>query len=88
MDLLRRNSARRVIRVGRTRLAGTGSQGASEPLPPVGAQRLESEESAWLGLLDAYTEGVNAGLRALNKPPFEYLLLGARQRGAPRIRCW
>lgn len=29
-----------------------------------------------LALLDAYVEGVNAGLRALAAPPFEYLLLG------------
>jgi len=29
------------------------------------------------GLLQAYSEGVNAGLAALRRPPWEYLLLGA-----------
>lgn len=31
----------------------------------------------WKALLDAYAAGVNAGLRSLSAPPFEYLLLQA-----------
>ena len=34
-------------------------------------------DDAELGLLDAYVDGVNAGLSALTAPPFEYLVLGA-----------
>lgn len=39
--------------------------------------RLGPADRAWLG---AYTAGVNAGLAALDAPPFEYLALGVRPR--------
>ncbi len=40
------------------------------------AQRaLESMDSEWRGILDAYASGVNSGLSQLRKPPFEYTVL-------------
>ena len=36
---------------------------------------LASTGGEWRSVLDAYTEGVNTGLAALEAPPFEYLLL-------------
>jgi penicillin amidase len=38
---------------------------------------LELAEPSYRRVLDAYTEGVNAGLNALAAPPFEYLVLRA-----------
>lgn len=38
-------------------------------------------DAAYRALLDAYAEGVNAGLEALGAPPFEYLLLRATPEG-------
>ena len=81
MDLLRRNSAGelsemvgkaalnhdRTVRINRFRNV---------------AQRMVAEgDSDERALLEAYAEGVNAGLKSLKVKPFEYLLLG--QEPAP-----
>ncbi len=42
-----------------------------------GRAAVESLDAAGLQLLDAYVEGVNAGLASLAAPPFEYLVLSA-----------
>jgi penicillin amidase len=40
-------------------------------------ERLASAAAAERIIMDAYTDGVNAGLGSLRAPPFEYLLLGS-----------
>jgi penicillin amidase len=47
----------------------------------VAREALTSAGAGWRALLDAYTDGVNSGLAALDGPPFEYLLL--RQEPQP-----
>ncbi len=44
----------------------------------VARRALALAEPSYRRVLDAYTEGVNAGLSALATPPFEYLVLRAR----------
>jgi penicillin amidase len=43
-------------------------------------QMLESISAGDRALLESYSEGVNAGLKSLEAPPFEYLLLGENPR--------
>ncbi len=77
MDLLRRRAAGELAE-----LAGRAALASDREVRPLRLRavarralgRLPADERA---LLDAYSEGVGAGLSALAAPPFEYLLLRA-----------
>jgi penicillin amidase len=80
MDLLRRSSAGELAELfGERALAADRGQrpfGYREIARRVGSE-LSAEQNAWL---DAYTEGVNAGLADLGARPPEYWLAGAAPR--------
>ncbi|MCA9299390.1 MAG: penicillin acylase family protein, partial [Phycisphaerales bacterium] len=76
MDMMRRFSAGRLSEV-----MGEATVGYDLEILPCEFQRRADEIARTLPprharMLEAYTEGVNAGLAALNAPPFEYLALG------------
>ncbi len=75
MDLLRRSAAGELAA-----LVGAGAVSMDETrrihqLRRTAGRFLESAPDDYRTLLDAYTDGVNAGLVALDAKPFEYLLL-------------
>ncbi|HSR53751.1 MAG TPA: penicillin acylase family protein [Acidobacteriota bacterium] len=76
MDLLRRRSAGEL-----SGLLGRPTLGIDKAVRihqfRIRARRgLDNGPGHDLALMQAYSEGVNAGLQALDSPPFEYLLLG------------
>jgi penicillin G amidase len=78
MDLLRRKAAGELAElVGRSALDEDRKM-RTHRLRAVAERALARLPAADRGLLDAYTRGVNEGLRALPQLPFEYALLRAR----------
>jgi len=76
MDLSRRRAAGELSELfGRTALA-TDRAARLHRFRYRAAAVLAASHPDDVALLDAYADGVNAGLQALNAPPFEYLLLG------------
>lgn len=81
MDLLRRSSAGELAALFGKRALSFDQQRRVHRMRARAARVLETMTSEELALLQAYSDGVNAGLNALRAPPFEYLLL--RQRPEP-----
>jgi penicillin G amidase len=80
MDLQRRQPAGEL-----SALVGPRAVAADEAIRvhrfrDVAARAYAQTTAGYRGILDAYAEGVNAGLATLAAPPFEYLLLRAEPR--------
>ncbi len=71
MDLLRREAAGEVLRVLRVVRAAARPEPPQARLPRLADQVLAAMTPPQRALLDAYAEGVNAGLKALGDKPFE-----------------
>lgn len=76
MDLLRRNSAGELSELVGVALVDQDLQVRIHRFRNAARKRLAIESDSALALLNAYTQGVNAGLKSLRKAPFEYLALG------------
>lgn len=77
MDLLRRNSAGELSELFGVRAAGVDARIRTHQFRKRAERALTEMPIAHKTLLQAYTDGVNAGARALRSRPFEYLLLQA-----------
>ncbi len=78
MDLLRRNSAGELSEIVGAAALEHDQAVRVNRFRDVARRRLEMETDGWLEQLQAYADGVNAGLQSSRKPPFEYLLLGVQ----------
>lgn len=76
MDLLRRNSAGELAELIGPAILPRDKQTRIHQFRNVARQRVSIERPEVVELFNKYTDGVNAGLASLNKPPFEYLLMG------------
>ena len=77
MDLQRRQPAGELAALVGARALEADAYVRVHRFRRVARQAYERAEPAWRATLDAYAEGVNAGLRSLGAPPVEYLMLGA-----------
>ena len=77
MDLLRRSTAGELAELFGAVAADSDRQRRRHRLRALALQVIELAGPAQRALLDAYAEGVNAGLEALSAAPFEYLVLRA-----------
>lgn len=75
MDLQRRQPAGELAALVGPRALEADARARIHRARHVARRALELAEPAYRTLLDAYAEGVNAGLGALGAPPFEYLVL-------------
>ncbi len=78
MDLLRRNAAGELAELIGPPLVEQDRQMRFHRFRSIAHQKItneNSEDREWLSIVESYTEGVNAGLNSLKKPPFEYLVL-------------
>ena len=80
IDLLRRRGAGELAELVGPPLLDLDRATRRHRLRAVAERVLHDAAPADRALLDAYTQGVNAGLAALGAPPFEYLLLHAQPR--------
>jgi penicillin amidase len=78
MDLIRRNAAGELAEILGPPLVETDRANRFHRFRHVAAQAWERASAEEKALLQAYADGVNAGLADLGKPPFEYLALGGR----------
>lgn len=78
MDLMRRLAAGELAALVGEAAAGHDAGQRIHRLRSVARQILEASEAPDRAIVDAYAEGVNAGLGALAMRPFEYLILRAR----------
>lgn len=76
MDLLRRNAAGELSELIGPALVDRDKSTRMHRFRAAAKRNLESEPESTRQLLQAYADGVNAGLRTLRAVPFEYLLLG------------
>ncbi len=76
MDLLRRNAAGELSELIGSALIDRDKSTRMHRFRAAAKRNLESESESTRQLLQAYADGVNAGLRSLRAVPFEYLLLG------------
>ncbi len=77
MDLQRRQPAGELSALVGARAITIDRQARVHRFRQVAQQAYARTETEWREVMDAYAEGVNAGLAALGGPPFEYLMLGA-----------
>lgn len=77
MDLQRRQPAGELSALVGPRALVIDQEARIHRLRDVAHRAVELTEPAYRGVLDAYAEGVNAGLRALGEVPPEYLVLRA-----------
>ncbi len=80
MDLYRRNAAGELSELFGVRALDTDKQRRIHRFRDRAELALNALPKAHQALLTHYTEGVNAGLRHLTLPPFEYLLLSEKPR--------
>ncbi len=81
MDLLRRRSAGELSELFGSVAVEVDGEARLHGFRAVAKRALANLEASERAILDAYVGGVNHGLVALSRPPFEYLLL--RQEPAP-----
>jgi penicillin amidase len=77
MDLQRRQPAGELAGLVGPRALDVDQEIRVHRLRSVAHRALELAEPSYRRVLDAYAEGVNAGLKGLGAPPFEYLILRA-----------
>jgi penicillin G amidase len=77
MDLQRRQPAGELAALVGPRAVEADQQARLHRLRDVAHRALDLTDPSYRRLLDAYADGVNAGLAALGAPPFEYLVLRA-----------
>ncbi len=77
MDLQRRQPAGELAALVGPRAVEADQQARLHRLRDVAHRALDLTDPPYRRLLDAYADGVNAGLAALGAPPFEYLVLRA-----------
>ena len=77
MDLQRRQPAGELSALVGARALEADAQSRVHRFRRVARQAYERADPSWRGILDAYTAGINAGLQAMDAPPFEYLMLRA-----------
>jgi penicillin amidase len=77
MDLQRRQPAGELAGLVGPRAIEVDQEMRVHRFRDVAHRALERAEPSYRKLLDAYADGVNAGLNALGAPPFEYLVLRA-----------
>jgi len=77
MDLQRRQPAGELSGLVGPRAMAVDEEMRLHRFRDVAHRALELTEPSYRRILDAYTDGVNAGLAALGAPPFEYLVLRA-----------
>lgn len=75
MDLLRRSAAGEMAELFGAKALPLDRKVRLHRFRTLAASAFSTLPDAQQKLLNAYTDGVNAGLAALRKPPFEYLLL-------------
>jgi penicillin amidase len=78
MDLLRRQAAGELAALFGPELVPVDRSRRLHQMRSRASRVVEAAAADERTLLDAYTEGVNAGLSALAAPPFEYSVTGAR----------
>jgi penicillin amidase len=81
MDLLRRQAAGELSELFGKAAVDVDKKHRLHRFRDVARRNLAASSARDRAILDAYTQGVNAGLAALGGPPFEYLLI--RQDPAP-----
>ncbi len=77
MDLQRRQPAGELSGLVGPRALDVDQEMRVHRFRDVAHRALERAEPSYRRILDAYADGVNAGLNALGAPPFEYLVLRA-----------
>jgi penicillin amidase len=77
MDLQRRQPAGELSGLVGPRALDADQEIRVHRFRSIAHRALELAEPSYRRMLEAYTEGVNAGLNALGAPPFEYLVLRA-----------
>lgn len=77
MDLQRRQPAGELSALVGERAFAVDAENRMHRFRHVAKEAYARTEPDWKAMLDSYTAGVNAGLQALDAPPFEYLLLRA-----------
>ena len=77
MDLQRRQPAGELAALVGARAFDVDAQTRLHRFRHVAQKAYERADPGWKALLDAYAEGVNAGLAELSAPPFEYSMLRA-----------
>src|SRR5204863_776587 len=77
MDLQRRQPAGELSGLVGPRALEVDQEMRLHRFRDVATRALEKTEPSYRKVLDAYADGVNAGLNALGAPPFEYLVLRA-----------
>jgi penicillin amidase len=80
MDLARRRAAGELAALVGPRAVIADRQIRLHRFRAEARRALERMDPGWRGILDAYTAGVNNGLRQLRTPPFEYILLRQEPR--------
>ncbi len=78
MDLQRRQAAGELAALFGRRALPADRAARLHRMRRVAQQAVAKTTPAYRAVLDAYAAGVNAGLAALDAPPFEYLVLGLR----------
>jgi penicillin amidase len=78
MDLQRRQPAGELAELVGPRAIEVDQEIRVHRFRNVALRALEMTEPSYRRIVEAYAEGVNAGLNALSSPPFEYLVLRAR----------
>ena len=76
MDLARRRAAGELSALVGARALLADRQIRLHRFRPEAQRSLRMMDPQWRAVLEAYTDGVNSGLRALEAAPFEYRLLG------------
>jgi penicillin G amidase len=76
MDLQRRQAAGELAALFGARALPADRVARVHRFRHVARKALNHAVPKYRAILEAYTEGINAGLRALDRPPFEYLVLG------------
>ena len=77
MDLQRRQPAGELAALVGPRAFPLDAESRIHRFRHIAEEAYAGTSPEWKAMLDAYAEGVNAGLRSLKTPPFEYFLLQA-----------
>ncbi len=80
MDLQRRRASGEMAEIFGSPAVGWDTRVRAHRLTEVARKAVAMEDSGGRAVLQAYTDGVNAGLRDLDERPFEYLLLRTQPR--------
>lgn len=80
MDLQRRRAAGQMAEIFGKAAIGWDARVRAHRLGDVARQALAAEDDEGRALIEAYAEGVNAGLADLDERPFEYLVLRTEPR--------